>query len=183
MSWAELPLVDLVRSYHCKWPDENLVVERFVEFLTKQPHHLFRGCYEDGHVTASGFVINLARDRCLLTHHKKLDMWLQIGGHCAAHELVPTAAIREVIEETGLRAKHLLDGIFDLDIHQIPSSKVEPMHKHYDVRFCIECDDGESLSLSSESHELRWFPLDQVESVTKEESIHRMIRKVQRIGC
>lgn len=181
MGWDELSLHDLVRSYHCEWPDENPVVERFVGLLTKQPHHLFRGCYEDGHVTASGFVINSARDRCLLTHHKKLGMWLQIGGHCRVNELVPTAARREVLEETGLEAKHLVDGIFDLDIHLIPATSLEPVHKHYDVRFCFECDDAESLTLSSESHELRWVPLVEVKSVTNEESIHRMIRKVQRI--
>ena len=180
MSWHERPLLDLLGAYREKWPQEIAIVERFIGFLLHQPHHLFRGCYDDGHVTASGFVVNPSRDRCLLTHHKKLGMWLQLGGHCAPPELVPVAARREVLEETGLEATHVAHEIFDLDIHDIPATAIEPQHKHYDVRFCFECNDAETLTLSSESHELRWIPLDEIESVTHEDSIRRMVRKVSR---
>jgi hypothetical protein len=34
-----------------------------------------------GHLTGSAWVVDTARTRTLLTHHRKLDLWLQLGGH------------------------------------------------------------------------------------------------------
>jgi 8-oxo-dGTP pyrophosphatase MutT (NUDIX family) len=41
----------------------------------------------------------------LLLFHRKLRMWLPPGGHIEPHELPDDAALREVLEETGVRAQ------------------------------------------------------------------------------
>ncbi len=50
--------------------------------------------------TVATFVVH--DDKVLLLWHKKLSMWLPPGGHIDPHELPDEAAVREVLEETGL---------------------------------------------------------------------------------
>lgn len=50
--------------------------------------------------TVAVFVVD--DGRVLLHYHAKLDMWLPPGGHIEPDELPDEAALREVLEETGL---------------------------------------------------------------------------------
>lgn len=43
--------------------------------------------------------------RVLMHWHRKLARWLPPGGHVEPHELPDEAAVREVLEETGVRAR------------------------------------------------------------------------------
>ena len=57
----------------------------------------------DRDFTASGLVVN--EGRVLLVRHRKLDRWLQPGGHVEPRETPDEAAVREVREETGVRMR------------------------------------------------------------------------------
>jgi 8-oxo-dGTP pyrophosphatase MutT (NUDIX family) len=167
------------------------------DFLPEDPHEremcaLLRAfvranplCFERsltaGHVTGSAWVIDPGGTLVLLTHHRKLNKWLQPGGHADGDPDVLAVALREVREESGLEdLRPLGKGIFDVDVHRIPARGSEAAHLHYDVRFLVEADPLETLRPSDESNEMSWLPLDRVQEWTAEESVLRMVRKSRR---
>jgi 8-oxo-dGTP pyrophosphatase MutT (NUDIX family) len=118
----------------------------------------------------------------LLTHHRKLNLWIQLGGHADGEADLLAAALREVNEESGLkRVRAVLAEIFDVDRHRIPARKTEPEHWHFDVRFLIEADATEPVVVSDESHDVAWVPLADVTRLNAEESVARMVRKTSLI--
>jgi 8-oxo-dGTP pyrophosphatase MutT (NUDIX family) len=142
-------------------------------------------CFErsllTGHITASALIVNKQRTHTLLTHHHKLEKWLQLGGHSDGDPDPLSVALREAKEESGVeKITPVSESIFDVDVHAIPARKNEPEHFHYDIRFLFEADDTEPLTISSESKDLAWVPLIKIEEYTTEESIVRMVRKLQR---
>ncbi|MDB6169987.1 MAG: hydrolase [Verrucomicrobia bacterium] len=131
-----------------------------------------------GHVTGSAWVVDSSRTRTLLTHHRKLEKWLQLGGHADGDPDLLAVALREAREESGLTGIRATSrDIFDVDRHLIPARKSEPAHWHYDIRFMIEADPAEPLKVSDESKELAWVPVAHVTALNPEESMARMVRK------
>ena len=157
---------------------EGAMRDRILEFIGAHADCFERSLLE-GHVTASAWIVGLEREHALLTHHAKLDLWLQMGGHCDGDADVLRVARREVEEESGLtRLAELLDGaIFDADAHAIPARGHEPAHVHYDIRFAFEADRTVPLRISVESKELRWVRLDAVRALNTDESVLRMVEK------
>jgi 8-oxo-dGTP pyrophosphatase MutT (NUDIX family) len=133
-----------------------------------------------GHVTGSAWILDKDKKKTLLTHHRKLNKWLQPGGHADGDSLVSRVAMREAQEESGLEGLNLVSNeIFDIDIHLIPARKNEPEHYHYDCRFLIQCTGDETYSVSDESHDLAWIPLIEITKYTDEPSILRMVNKTR----
>lgn len=131
-----------------------------------------------GHVTGSAWILDEHNQKTLLTHHRKLNKWLQPGGHADGDSDVSRVALREAREESGLKGLSLASSnIFDIDIHLIPARKDEPEHYHYDCRFLIRCNGDETYSVSDESHDLAWISLVDIEKYTNEVSILRMVEK------
>lgn len=154
--------------------------DRFVEFIKTHPD-CFERSLEIGHITASAWIVNPGRDRFLLTFHKKLELWLQLGGHADGNPNLLEVALKEAREESGIiEVEPLSVQIFDLDIHLIPERKGVPEHFHYDVRFICKADDSVPLVISDESHDLRWFSATEIMNRTSEESILRMLRRSPR---
>jgi 8-oxo-dGTP pyrophosphatase MutT (NUDIX family) len=145
------------------------------------------GCLErtqlSGHLTGSAWVVDAGRTRTLLTHHRKLDKWLQLGGHADGDPDLLAVARREAQEESGLtRVRAVSPEIFDLDRHWIPARKTEPAHWHYDLRFLLEADSAEPLTVTNESKDLAWVEVARVTALNPEESMARMVRKTQAAG-
>ncbi len=136
-----------------------------------------------GHFTGSAWIINPAKDTVLMTHHKKLNMWLQLGGHADGDENLINVALKESQEESGFSNFNLLsEEIFDLDIHEIGPINNDPRHFHYDVRFLLEADPIKSnIIVSDESHDVKWIPLSAVSNYNTEDSIKRMVDKTIRL--
>lgn len=161
---------------------EEAMLAEFFPFIAAHPDCLWRTSLS-GHLTASAWVVDAARSRTLLTHHMKLDRWLQLGGHVDGEADLLAAALREVREEAGLKRLCAVSSeIFDVDRHRIPVRGAEPEHWHYDVRFLIEADPAEPLTVSDESRELAWVPLADVARLNPGESLARMVRKTFRSG-
>lgn len=173
------PLLDQLSVYQANHPIEAETVARFIEFVRSHPE-----CFERtlgiGHITGSAWIVTPDGSEVLLTHHRKLDRWLQLGGHADGDPDVVAVALKEAREESGLEEFELLGGgIFDLDIHPIPARKNEPEHLHYDVRYVFRATGQTDFTVSEESHDLRWVPTDEVQTLTTEESMLRMVRKWQ----
>ena len=146
------------------------------------------GCFEKdnlpGHFTGSAWVISPDKNKILMTHHKKLNMWLQLGGHADGEKDLKSVALKEAKEESGFNNFSILsEEIFDLDIHKIESMNEEPEHLHYDVRFLLEADPNEQdIIISEESHDVKWIHLDDVLEYNSEESISRMVKKTKTLS-
>jgi len=131
-----------------------------------------------GHLTGSAWIVDRERKRTLLTHHRKLGRWLQLGGHADGDLNLLAVARREAEEESGLTRLHVVsEAVFDIDRHLIPERKTEPDHWHYDIRFVIEADPDEALLISDESHDLAWIEIARMADYNAEESMLRMARK------
>lgn len=174
-------LLQLLSAYRERHPDENDVVARFRALLAGHPDCYSRHCWA-GHITGSAWIVDPTDERVLLTHHRKLDRWLQPGGHSDGDPDTLAVALREAEEETGLVVEPVDPGIFDLDVHPIPARGSEPEHFHFDVRFALRAGTVDYV-VSDESHDLAWVPLASLDEWTEEESLLRMGRKWRcRIG-
>jgi 8-oxo-dGTP pyrophosphatase MutT (NUDIX family) len=143
--------------------------QAYLDHLGTHPDGMWKAC-GDGHVTASALVIDPERGRVLLTLHKKMRMWLQMGGHCEpADETVRAAALREATEESGIGGLALLPGgPVRLDRHPTPCAW------HYDVQYAALAPAGAVEAISDESLDLRWFAYDEVAGVA-DESVVRLL--------
>lgn len=169
-------LIDRLRDYAECYPNESTTVSAFFNLLESWPNSLKRTHFP-GHFTASAWVVDPDREKVLLLHHRKLDRWLQPGGHADGDGDLIRVARRELFEETGIDAEETSSRIFDIDIHDIPAFGETPEHQHFDVRFFLTVDDSVQPISNHESHEVRRHPLSSIERLTTEESIARMVRK------
>ena len=156
---------------------EAAMAADMIRFVDTQTGCLLRTC-GPGHLTGSAWIVSPDCSRVLLTHHLKLDKWLQLGGHADGDGDLLAVAWREAREESGLAGVRVVSPeIFDVDRHWIPERKAEPGHYHYDLRFRFEADPREPLAISSESRDLAWVELGRVTALNPEESMARMVRK------
>jgi 8-oxo-dGTP pyrophosphatase MutT (NUDIX family) len=161
-------------------PHEAAMTAETIHFVDTEAECLLRTC-APGHLTGSAWIVSPDRSRVLLTHHLKLDKWLQLGGHADGDGDLLAVAEREAREESGLASvREVSREIFDVDRHWIPARKSEPGHFHYDLRFLFEADPQERLAISSESKDLAWVELARVAALNPEESMARMVRKTLR---
>jgi 8-oxo-dGTP pyrophosphatase MutT (NUDIX family) len=133
---------------------------------------------KDGHITSSAWILDSSKQKTLLVHHKKLNKWVQPGGHIELQDkTIFEAALREAREETGLENLQIpVSKIFDVDIHQIPFRKGIKDHLHYDIRILLIAK-NETFKVSDESNDIKWINLSDLDSYTNEESILRMKAK------
>lgn len=145
-------------NYGRRYPDEAATAARFADFARSGPGIAERSRL-DGHLTASCWLVSADGERVLLTHHRKLGRWLQLGGHADGDLDLARAALREAEEESGLIDLTVGAEIFDLDDHRIPTRAAEPEHTHWDVRYVIRCGGEERFAVSEESLALAWLPI------------------------
>ena len=157
-------------------PDPEVLAD-FVEFARTQPDCCERTLAQ-GHFTGSAWLVSADRQRVLLTHHRKLGRWLQLGGHADGNGDLADVALREAEEESGLAGLRGEAGVFDLDRHLIPARKNEPEHWHYDVRFVVHAGSNEDFIVGPESHDLAWRVISElVDDEHADESVRRMANK------
>jgi 8-oxo-dGTP pyrophosphatase MutT (NUDIX family) len=174
-----LPLARLFDDYLARHPAEAAVVALFRELLADDGP-VFERARLAGHFTGSAWVVSADGERVLLTHHRKLGRWLQLGGHADGDAHLPRVALREAEEESGLVDLVVDPAILDLDRHAIPARGTEPEHWHYDVRFVVRATGGEDFAVGEESLALAWKPVAEIAADPEaDESLRRMARKWQ----
>lgn len=172
-------LIEKIKAYKSAFAIEDDYRERFLHLLESE-HDCFFRHLAHGHITGSAFIVSPDHQQVLLLHHRKLDRWLQPGGHADGDEHVVRVAEKEAREETGLESIRLASPeILDLDIHPIPERGSDPEHLHYDIRFLFTANPDEPLQQNRESKALAWLNPEEVPARTGDNSsINRMLRKV-----
>ena len=160
---------------------------RMLAFVDAHPEDAHERSCLAGHLTASALLLDSKGERALLTLHKKLGRWLQLGGHVDGEERIELAALREAQEESGMQSFELVRWTaelvpLDLDVHPIPARRDEARHDHWDVRFLLRAAPGQQLRISEESNDLRWVGAEEVAGLSDEDSVLRLQRKARAIG-
>jgi len=160
---------------------EAAMLEATCDFVAANPE-CFERSLATGHLTGSAWILDREGAHVLLTHHRKLNRWLQLGGHADGDTNLFRVAQREALEESGLEdIQALSENIFDVDVHHIPERGLEIAHLHYDVRFLFEADRRLPLVVSAESRALAWVKLEDLARMNTDQSVLRLAAKTARL--
>jgi 8-oxo-dGTP pyrophosphatase MutT (NUDIX family) len=176
--------IDALDDYRRRHPEEAATVALFAELERDGGPGTYRRERLEGHFTASAWLVGADGRRALLTHHRKLDRWLQPGGHAepgeSAGELV---ALREAFEESGIAGLALHPAAprpLDLDVHVFPARGSDPQHEHLDLRYLVVAPSGARFSPDlAELHELRWVAWRDTDSYGPDDGLRRALAKAR----
>ena len=123
----------------------------------------------DRDFVAGAFIVR--NDEILLLKHKKLDLWLQPGGHVESGETPDEAAKRETREETGFEVEVIgvereyedfsavdLPRPFNINLHE-----VEEGHWHCDFQYLGEIKD-KIEEYEYDEEDIRWLSEEEIKS-------------------
>lgn len=174
-------LASVVASHPTGDAEESRAVARLLGLLAG-PEDPFDRSTLPLHVTASAVVLSPDGD-VLLHHHRRLSRWLQPGGHIEPGEEPAEAALRETVEETGLRATHPTKGPVLLHVDEHPGPD---RHLHLDLRYLLHADPSVLADVAGEDGGdggpmLRWVTVDATDVLDL--SLLRAVRALQaRLG-
>ncbi|HET7747611.1 MAG TPA: NUDIX hydrolase [Vicinamibacteria bacterium] len=159
---------------------------RHIRAFVERHRDPFDRTIAEGHLTGSAFVLSPDGSRVLLLHHRKLERWLQPGGHADPGETRgEDVALREAREETAIDGLALHPGAprpLDVDVHRIPARGSEPAHDHLDLRYLVTAPPEAALSWrEDESRDLRWFPWVELAALDLDPGLRRGLLKARRI--
>lgn len=177
MQQPAIIMFDAFQRYRDQWQGEAAAVAQFEKFLHTHAN-AFERSNTTGHFTGSCWLVSADGARVLLMHHRKLDKWLQPGGHADGDTDLARVALREAQEETGVIDLRVEGGIFDIDRHRIPTRGDEAEHWHYDVRYVLRAGVDDRFVINQESQALAWRSVTHVAADSSfDASLRRMARK------
>ncbi|MFV0625905.1 MAG: NUDIX hydrolase [Alphaproteobacteria bacterium] len=178
-----MAILEALKKYSTSFEKENEFVQQTIDFIEKN-ENAFDRTNLSGHVNGSAWVLSKDGKKSLLNFHKKLNRWLQFGGHSDGCSDTWSVAFREAVEETGIQdIEFVTTEIFDVDVHPIPANlkKNEPEHFHYDIRFLLKANSNEFI-ISGESNFLKWVNNEDIPHLYEigeiNESMYRMYQKL-----
>ena len=176
-------LLSLLDRYQGLYPAEEECLAQVRLLVTTHADCFQRSCLP-GHITASAWIVTPDHQQFLMTHHRKLGRWLQLGGHADGDPSPENVALREAREESGMHEFEVLHPGFervpiDVDVHEIPARGSDPAHAHHDLRYLLVAKPGQVLMMSDESLDLRWFANGELQDLDTDESVLRLARKAR----
>jgi 8-oxo-dGTP pyrophosphatase MutT (NUDIX family) len=136
--------------------------------------HILVRTARPGHLTGSGLVVDAAGERFILVHHRKLQIWVQPGGHADGEASLAHVALDECTEETGIDGLRIAVPAIDVDVHRVAPPR-EDAHLHYDIRFLVVAPPGAELRINHESIEGRWVGWDETATVPIDAGTKRLV--------
>ena len=121
-----------------------------------------------GHFSAAGFIVNKEKNKMLAVYHKIADGWTYPGGHADGDDNLLRVALREVYEETGLKADVLKTNPFMISIlpaeSHLQKNQFVSSHLHFDIIYLMEADDSLFLKKNDdECLDIKWIPFQDIE--------------------
>jgi coenzyme F420-0:L-glutamate ligase len=151
--------VGLLAGWHDQDPAQESLGQVLLSFLLARPDATRRAC-RPGHLTASTLVLDATGAHVLLTLHKRIGAWVNLGGHIEPEDhTVLAAATREAAEESGIDGLVLDADPLYLSAHPVTCSLGIPT-RHLDVTYLAVAPPGAQPVRSEESEDLAWFPVD-----------------------
>jgi 8-oxo-dGTP pyrophosphatase MutT (NUDIX family) len=157
--------------------------DQIVAFVRRHERPFDRAILE-GHLTGSAITVSADGARVLLLHHRKLDRWLQPGGHGDPGETTgEQVALREALEESGIEGLALHPRAprpLDVDVHEIPARGSEPAHQHLDLRYLVVAPERARLRPElAELNEIRWVAWHETEPLGPDHGLRRALGKAR----
>jgi len=176
-------LEDALRRHAPADEEEAQDRDRILAFVRRHESPFDRAIAE-GHLTGSAITVSADGSRVLLLHHRKLDRWLQPGGHGDPGETNgEEVALREALEESGIQGLTLhptAEHPLDVDVHDIPARGSEPAHEHLDLRYLVVSPPDAVISPAlAELHEIRWVPWAEVAALSPDHGLRRALAKAR----
>ncbi len=168
--------IDIIEGADLEGEGQEVLRSQLLDFCHSHDDALYRSCLT-GHLTGSALIVDPQTSRTLLIHHRKLERWLQPGGHVDGNGDLGAAALREAEEETGIAGLELLRPAIDIDVHSIPARGDEPAHLHLDVRFAVVAPPDAVVKINHESLDARWVGADDPDGLVTSDELHRLIRR------
>jgi 8-oxo-dGTP pyrophosphatase MutT (NUDIX family) len=134
------------------------------------------------HITGSAVVARPEGDGFLLVFHRRLERWLQPGGHVEPGDgSVFETARRETQEETGVTALDAPLGplVLDVDVHPIPPRADRPGHVHFDLRYLLTTSQEAFAAQAEEVRGVAWFTLAEAVAAGADASLERALQKAR----
>ena len=160
-------------------------IELIQQMIQAHPNIMNMNC-EVGHLTASSVIVDDNSHKTLLHFHKRLNRWLQVGGHGDYETDFSIVALREAQEETGLPDLSFLSNNspivpIDYDVHTIPQNGDFPEHLHLDFRYVLTTSQPDQLSPEDgESAQFKWLTFDEALSLGDiDYSLKRLLKKAR----
>jgi len=117
---------------------------------------------EGRHFTVAVFVVH--EGKVLLHWHRKLGMWLPPGGHIERDELPDDAAVREVLEETGVEVELVGERREDIEdpvqLHRPAGVQLEdigPGHQHIDLIYFARSTGSTEIGDEFSGNRVGWY--------------------------
>ena len=172
MAFAQVELEEAI----LEGAEQVAVRDQILAFCAENPDALHRSCIP-GHLTGSALVVNATGDRVLLIHHKKLNRWLQPGGHADGEGNLAHVALKEASEETGILNLQVIPTAIDVDIHEIPARGADPTHLHHDVRFVVFAPADAQVRPNHETNGALWVEVDDSDGLIESEEVRRLVHR------
>ncbi|TDW87047.1 8-oxo-dGTP pyrophosphatase MutT (NUDIX family) [Kribbella pratensis] len=150
--------VEVLERWRAPDAEQEELRAHYLRHLATHPDGMWRSCRPE-HVTASALVVDSTGQNTLLTLHKTVGRWLQLGGHCELGDTTLSgAALREATEESGLPGLTVSREPLQLSRHLLQAGGCAGAY-HLDVQFLVTATTTEYV-VSDESDDLAWFPLN-----------------------
>lgn len=138
------------------------------------------------HMTSAAFVLNNEMNKILFVHHNIFNSWGWVGGHNDGDDDLFKVAIKEAIEETGVKSiTAYSEEMISLDViyveNHIKNGKFVGDHLHLNATYLLIADENEELVIKKDENSgVKWFDISEVMKFVTEDRIKSVYTKIFR---
>lgn len=165
--------IDEIRKYIPYNTQEEKDKELILKCINVYDNLLFRQ-NPIAHITSSGYIVNKDRTKVLMIHHNIYKTWAWTGGHADGDPDLIHVAIKEAIEETGVKHFDVVsEEILSLDVltvdGHIKKGQYVSSHLHLSLAYLLECNENDKLIVKEDENSgVMWIPINEIDKYSNE---------------